>query len=99
MAAPQLLQVEVLQVLRRRVGAGYTSLDDAEQTRLLMRDLNIRYFDHPMLEERTWELRDNLTAYEAGYVALAEILGVPLLTSDARIAGAPGLVAVCIVVD
>lgn len=76
-AAPQLLQIEVLQVLRRRVGAVYTSLGDAEQARLLMQDLNIRYFDQAVLEDRTWELRDNLTAYDASYVALAEILGLP----------------------
>lgn len=98
-AAPQLLQIEVLQVLRRRVAAGYTNLGDANEARLLLRDVNVRYFDHSVLEDRTWALRNNLTAYDASYIALAEILDVPLLTSDARIARAPGHRARCVFVE
>lgn len=98
-AAPQLLQIEVIQVLRRRTAAGYTSLEDADEARSLMRDMNIRYFDHSILEDRIWELRSNLTAYDASYVALAEILDAPLLTSDARIAHAPGHQARCLLVE
>jgi len=89
-AAPRLLEIEVLQVLRRRVAAGYTTREDADEARQLMRDLNVRYFDHAVLAERIWQLRDNLTAYDAAYVALAELLDAPLLTSDARLAHAPG---------
>lgn len=97
-AAPQLLHLEVIQVLRRRVAARYTTLADANEARSLMRDMNIRYYDHWPLEERVWELRDNLTAYDASYVALAEVLDAPLLTSDVRIAHAPGHGARCTLV-
>lgn len=45
---------------------------------------------HEDLLPRVWQLRDNLTAYDAAYVALAESIGAPLLTSDARLAAAPG---------
>ncbi len=89
-AAPELLQIEVLQVLRRRVTSGVTSIDDAEDALILLRDINVRYFDHEVLIDRVWELRSNLTAYDASYVALAELLDGNLVTSDARLAHAPG---------
>ena len=84
------MTIEVLQVLRRRVAAGFTPLERAEEARELLQDLNIRYFDHSFLTERIWQLRDNLTAYDASYVALAEALEAELLTSDARLASASG---------
>lgn len=89
-AAPQLLIVEVLQVLRRRTAAGLTSTDDANEALELLRDLNIHYFDHDLLADRVWELRENLTAYDASYVALAEMLNADLITADAKMASAPG---------
>ena len=98
-SAPQLLVVEVLQVLRRRVAAGTTTLNEADEARELLEDLNIRYFDHALLANRIWQLRDNLTAYDASYVALAELLKVPLLTSDARLAQAPGNHAHCVLAE
>jgi predicted nucleic acid-binding protein len=98
-AASQLLEIEILQVLRRRVAAGLTTLEDADEARQLTRDLNVRYFDHAVLAERIWQLRENLTAYDAAYVALAEILEVPLLTSDARLANAPGHDAQCVLIE
>lgn len=98
-AAPQLLEIEVLQVLHRRVRAGFTTLGEADEARQLMRDLNVRYFDHSTLADRVWQLRENLTAYDAAYVALAEGLEVSLLTSDARLANAPGHRASCILVE
>lgn len=89
-AAPQLLIVEVLQVLRRRVAAGMTELGDATAAQEFLHDLSPQYFDHELLSARVWQLRGNLTAYDACYVALAELLDVELVTTDARLAAAPG---------
>lgn len=89
-AAPQLLEIEVLQVLRRRVDQGLSTVASAEEARDLLLDLNIRYYDHGPLADRIWELRENLTAYDACYVALAEALDLQLLTCDARLANSPG---------
>lgn len=88
--APQLLIVEVLQVLRRRVIAGYTSLPEADEARSLLSELNIRLYGHELFVDRIWELRDNMSAYDASYVALAEASELELLTSDRRLANAPG---------
>ncbi|MGE3844200.1 MAG: type II toxin-antitoxin system VapC family toxin [Vicinamibacterales bacterium] len=88
--APHLLDVEVVQVLRRHVAKGLvseargqTALDDFLQMPLLR-------YPHDVLLPRVWELRQNLTAYDAVYVALAEALDMPLVTCDAHIAGTPG---------
>ena len=89
-AAPQLLEIEVLRVLRRRVNQGLSTVASAEEARDLLLDLNIRYYDHGPLADRIWELRVNLTAYDACYVALAEALDLQLLTCDAALANAPG---------
>ena len=79
-AAPHLLDLEVLQVLRR-----YTLTGDLDSDR----DLPILRYPHEPLVFRVWDLRHNLTAYDAAYIALAEALDAPLLTRDARLAGAP----------
>jgi len=66
---------------------------DAERGREALADLAdfpLRRYPHDFLLPRVWELRNNLTAYDAVYVALAEALGAPLLTRDRRIAAAPG---------
>ncbi|WP_301546734.1 type II toxin-antitoxin system VapC family toxin [Gordonia sp. X0973] len=88
--APQLLTIEVLQVLRRRVAAGSTTTEEANRALELFEELDVSYHDHALLARRVWALRGNLTAYDAAYVALAELLDVPLLTADAGLAGAPG---------
>lgn len=88
--APHLLQTEVLQVLRRRVRAGLTPLSKAEEARVSLAWMRIRYCDHRLLADRVWELRDNLSAYDASYIALAERLECGLLTADVRLANAPG---------
>jgi len=89
-AAPELLDVEVLQVLRRYARTGELSPERAHQAVDDLVDLPIaRYSHHPLLE-RVWKLRDNLTAYDATYVALAEALEATLLTRDGRLASAPG---------
>ena len=88
--APQLLTVEVLQVLRRRVAAGITTVAAAEEALGLLDDLALSYHEHQMFAPRVWALRANLTAYDAIFVALAEALDADLLTTDARLAHAPG---------
>ena len=89
--APHLIDSEVVSGLRRLVvsgrittGAGWAALD-------AWRRLGVtRYGTHGLLE-RVWELRDNLSAYDAGYVALAESLECSLITADTRISRAPGI--------
>ena len=92
--APDLLDVEVLQVLRRYVLAGDMSARRGRQAVDDLGDLPItRYPAGPFLQ-RIWALRRNVTAYDAAYVALAEATGAPLLTGDQRLAAAPGHKAV-----
>jgi predicted nucleic acid-binding protein len=89
--APELLVLEVAGALRNRVRRSEVALADANQALARLQRLPI--IRHPLLPllDRVWELRDNLTPYDAAYVALAERLKVPLLTADAGIARAPGL--------
>lgn len=89
--APQLLDVEVAQVLRRFEARGELSAARGAVALRLLDQLPIRRHPHAPLMSRVWGLRTNLTAYDATYVALAEALGARLLTCDARIARAPGL--------
>jgi predicted nucleic acid-binding protein len=90
LCAPALLDVEVAQALRRYTGRGeLTPARGAEAIQLLVDFPLVRYPHAPLLA-RIWELRANLTAYDAAYVALAEALRAPLLTADARLAASPG---------
>lgn len=88
--APFLLDVEVLHALRRLVAGGRLSRDRAEDARDDYDALNILRCAHQPLADRAWELRHELTAYDAIYVALSEALGAPLITCDARLAAAGG---------
>jgi predicted nucleic acid-binding protein len=92
--APHLLDVELLHALRGLVLAGHLSEDRAADARGDFADLAVVRYGHAPLADRGWELRNNLTAYDATFVALAEALNVPLVTCDARLAGAPGSSAV-----
>ena len=89
-AAPQLLLMECLQVLRRSALRG--DITDALATDLAtdLLALDVVLYDHDLVANRVWELRGNLTAYDATYVALSELLNAPLLTNDAKLAAAPG---------
>ena len=91
LAAPELIALEVLSVLRRNVASGATTAQRGEGATGDLIELPLRRAPHRPLLRRCWELRDNLTSYDASYVALAETLDVPLVTADARLARAPGL--------
>ena len=88
--APTLIDLEVVSVLRPHVAAG--DLDD-RRARLAIIDLHtlsMTRYPHLPLVERVWELRHNLTPYDASYVALAEALKCTLVTADHRLCHAPG---------
>lgn len=88
--APHLIDLEVVQVLRRLVASGALTDDRASDARLDFADLSIVRYPHFPFLDRIWELRGNLTASDAAFVALSEALEVPLVTADARIAASPG---------
>jgi predicted nucleic acid-binding protein len=88
--APHLLDVEVAQILRRFVRRGELAPDRARQALDDLVSLPLERYPHEILMSRVWMLRENLTAYDAAYVALAEVLEATLLTRDGRIARAPG---------
>jgi predicted nucleic acid-binding protein len=88
--APHLLDIEVAQVVRKLVAKGAMSDARGHQALQDFVDLPLTRYPHDFLLPRVWELRQNLTAYDAVYVALAEALGAVLVTCDANIAGAPG---------
>jgi predicted nucleic acid-binding protein len=90
MHAPQLLDIEITQVLRRLVRQKEITAPRAEQVLEDLSDLLIERHDHQELIQRIWQLRDSLSAYDGAYVALAEALAAPLLTCDGKLAGAHG---------
>lgn len=96
--APHLLDVEVAQVLRRYVRDKTIPAQRGQEALEDLADLVLHRYPHDFLMPRVWELRTTLTAYDAVYVALAELLDAPLLTCDGRIASAPGHRAVVEVV-
>lgn len=91
LSAPELVDIEVVSVLRR--GRRARRLDDHRCLQALadLRDLDLHRVPHLKLLDRVWELRDALSAYDAAYVALAEHLAAPLVTADRKLARARGL--------
>lgn len=89
--APHLVDAEVGHALRRGVASGFVRLSIARAALDDLRDLPLQRAGHVGLLTRAWELRANVSFYDALYVALAERLGEPLLTLDARLAGAAGV--------
>ena len=87
--APHLLDVEVAQVLRRYAAAGELTPERGREALIDLADFPVHRYPHDVLLSRIWELRHNVTAYDAAYVALAEILAAPLVTCDARLGSAP----------
>jgi predicted nucleic acid-binding protein len=88
--APHLLDIEVLHALRGLVSAKALSPGRAEEVRIDFADLAVVRYPHHPLADRIWELRNNLTAYDAAFVALAEALEVSLITCDGRLRRASG---------
>lgn len=88
---PHLADVEVAQALRHLLREGEIDVATAAEALADLRDLDLERHSHEPLLERLWALRENLTAYDAVYVALAEALETTLLTCDARLARAPGM--------
>ena len=89
---PHLLDSEVTNVLRRLVLRGLLGVEQGDAAMARFLQLELERFTADWLRPRMWELRENLTAYDATYVALAESIGASaLLTTDARLAAAPGL--------
>jgi predicted nucleic acid-binding protein len=89
--APHLADVEVVQVLRRYVREGDINAETASVALDDFRALDMQRHAHEPFLERVWELRENITAYDAVYVALAELLDCVLLTGDARLSRAPNV--------
>jgi predicted nucleic acid-binding protein len=88
---PHLADIEVVQALRRYVREGEIDADAGETALDDLRALDLQRHAHEPLLERVWELRQNLTAYDAVYVALAEVLDGVLLTCDRQLSQAPGM--------
>ncbi len=91
LSAPHLIDVEVAQVLRRYVVRGELYAERARQALDVLAVFPLTRYAHEPLLVRMWDHRENLTAYDAAYVALAEGLRATLVTRDARLAAAPGL--------
>ncbi len=88
--APHLLDVEVAQVIRRYAANGEIDKDRGRAAVADLADFPLHRYPHDFLLPHVWDLRNNLTAYDAVYVALAEALDAPLLTRDRRLAAAAG---------
>jgi len=91
LAAPDLINAEVLQALRRLASAGEISAERGQTMAARLADAPIERLTTTGLALAIWELRDNLTAYDATYVALARALRRPLVTADRSLSRAPGL--------
>ena len=89
--SPEVVDLEVLNVIRRYVQANRMTPDRATAAVRSFSELDLQRHSHGPMLERIWERRSNLSAYDTAYVALAEILDGPLLTTDRRLARAPNL--------
>ena len=91
--APAVIDAEVGHALRAEVRRGTISPRLAEEALEDLMAMQLERVSHRFLTERAWQLRDNLSFYDGLYVALAEALDAPLLTCDARLGNAPGILA------
>ena len=88
--APQVIDLEIAHSLRRFALSRTLTAARASEAFEDLNALPLRRFGHTFLMERIWALRENLTAYDASYISLAELLGAPLITRDRKLAEAPG---------
>ena len=91
LAAPQIIDLEVISVLRRAARSRRLAPRRAQQAVDDLLVLDLHRVPHKPLLPRVWQLRDTLSAYDASYVALAEHLAVPLVTADRNLARAAGV--------
>lgn len=91
LAAPHLIDYEVSNIIRRHELARLVSSDQAAQAHADLIALSIERWPYELLSSRVWELRSNLSSYNASYVAVAEQIGAPLVTLDRRIGRAPNV--------
>lgn len=89
--APDLIDLELISALRGAERSGVLNQPLAERSLDRVMDYPIRRFPHSMLIRRIWDLRHNLSPYDASYVALAELMEMPLVTADAGLARSPGV--------
>lgn len=92
--APEVIDLEVLNALRRLERQRVVAEERAVEALEDFVDLPLQHYPHAQLRQRIWSLRHNFTVTDAAYVALAEALDAPLITTDVRIARAPGHSAV-----
>jgi predicted nucleic acid-binding protein len=91
LAAPALLSFEAANIIRRHELAGLATPDQAAQAHADLLDLDVEQWPYQLLAGRAWELRRNLSSYDASYVALAELIDATLVTLDKRLTGAAGV--------
>ena len=89
--APHLIDVEVAHVLRRYTLRGLLSSTRCERALDQWRELEVERYSHGLFLDRMWQLRHNVSAYDAAYVALTEALSTILVTGDGRLSRTPGL--------
>jgi predicted nucleic acid-binding protein len=90
LCAPHLMPVEVTNILRRAAAKGEITQDVASMAHADLLDLRVELFPYAPFAARVWELRENVTSYDAWYIALAESLGASVATLDRRMTQAPG---------
>ena len=90
LAAPHLIMAEAANILRRSAVIGAISAEQASLAHADLLDLRVELFPYAPFAPRIWVLRENVTCYDAWYVAIAEALNAPLATLDVRLAKAPG---------
>jgi predicted nucleic acid-binding protein len=90
-SAPSLMPFEAANIIRRSEQAGIVGSDSAAQAHADLLQYPVELWPYELLAERSWQLRHNMTSYDASYAALAELLKVPLITLDTRISRVPTL--------